>query len=324
MNTKRIYELIFIFLCLLFLSLSPFPIKKTENLQSNIERENIKIASYETLIPEWNVTWGKKNQEEGINLELDSSGNIYVAGFTNFSLSKKQDILLIKYNTEGEEQWNFTWGGNGDDVCNDIGIDSNDNIYLAGSTDSSGIGNLDQVLLKVNPSGDLKWERIFGNSKFESYSSIAIDSSDNIFVVGMVTNSGMFGDETDMILDRYDQSGNKNGLVIWGYSGNDYFTGIALDFENKIWIIGHNERSDEILLLRFSKQGNFEKFFHWGFYEDGIPTDISIDSSNTSSTQTPASRKILIISSFPKSAASVNPYPWIIGSEFLSSNFSWL
>ena len=280
MKAKKVWFLLFLFT--LFICLNFFGNQKIKQDLLNNERvQLIETSSNGNHIdPEWIELWGKDKQDEGHCIELDSSGNIYVAGFTNFSSSKKQDMLLIKYNSAGEELWNFTWGGNGDDVCNDIGIDSINNIYLAGSTNSYGGGGMDAVLLKINSSGDLEWYRTFGGSKYESYSSIAIDSSGDIWVVGMVTITSMLGDETNIKIDRYDDLGNRDSITNWGMLGNDYCTSIALDSNDEIWVVGYNERSDEILLLKFNKQGSNQKFFHWGFYNDGIPTDIAIDSSD--------------------------------------------
>jgi len=277
MKAKRFCYLLFLLILFVFLNF----LGNRELRQELRNTELIQTSSNGNYIdPEWIEFWGKDKQDEGHCIEIDSYGNIYVAGFTNSSSIKKQDILLIKYNSAGEELWNFTWGGNGEDVCNDIGIDSTDNIYLAGSTNSYGGGGMDSLLLKVNSSGDIEWYRTFGGSKYESYSSIAIDSSGDIWVVGMVTNTGTLGDETNINIDRYDHLGNRDPKTIWGMLGNDYCTSVALDSNEEIWIVGYNERIDEILLLKFNKQGSNQKFFHWGFYDDGIPTDIAIDSSD--------------------------------------------
>ncbi len=277
-NLKSLNVIILIAIILIF-DFS-FILLRNSNLHRNLSNNEgilqIKIASDESqLEPEWFVTWGKDQQEEGRSIEIDSSGNIYIAGFTNSSINK-EDFLLIKYNDDGEEQWNFTWGGIGYDVCNDIAIDSSDNIYMVGVTNSYGAGGLDPVLLKVDSSGSLEWNLTDGNSRDDYYSSVVIDFSGNIWAVGINTNPA---DETNFILKRYDIEGTPGWGTSGSWSGNQYFTGMTLDPNGDIWIIGYNEKTNEILLYRYNTLGVWEKFFHWGFYDKGIPTSVVVDSS---------------------------------------------
>ena len=63
-------------------------------------------------------------------MDLDSANNIYIGGTTNVSGTK--DIILVKYNSLGEFQWNLTCKIPKDVCCNDIIIDTLDNIYILG------------------------------------------------------------------------------------------------------------------------------------------------------------------------------------------------
>jgi len=56
------------------------------------------------------------------------------------------DIVLVKWNTAGNQLWNSTWGGVGNDYGNAIwGIETH--LYICGSSGSFSAGSLDMVLL---------------------------------------------------------------------------------------------------------------------------------------------------------------------------------
>lgn len=105
------YSRYIFFIVLLFLATFQNPCLLNE-LNHQQESINLDFSSSINLIqPEWIELWGTDKQDKGQCIELDLSGNVYVAGFTNFSSTNKEDILLIKYNNLGQELWNFTWGG---------------------------------------------------------------------------------------------------------------------------------------------------------------------------------------------------------------------
>lgn len=101
----------------------------------------------------------------------DSSGNVYCSGHTTGSLGENNggsdDAFIMKLNSSGELQWITQLGaitdGGGDtsqyDRCNDIAVDSQDNIYCACQTrsnlgETTG-GNIDACIIKLNSNGDV-------------------------------------------------------------------------------------------------------------------------------------------------------------------------
>jgi len=72
----------------------------------------------------WNVTWGRATLDEGLGVAL-TGGGVYVVGSTYSSEGSGADVTLVKYaraqegwdaflaryDTNGNEIWNTTWGG---------------------------------------------------------------------------------------------------------------------------------------------------------------------------------------------------------------------
>ncbi len=82
-------------------------------------------------------------------IKLDISGNIYLGGYTSSvnaiatsnshqsTLGGSNDVFLAKFNGSGVRQWSTYFGGSGSDILGTIETDSNDVVYIAGSTNSA-------------------------------------------------------------------------------------------------------------------------------------------------------------------------------------------
>lgn len=161
-------------------------------------------------ILQWDTTWGGSGFEDAHSIELDSSGNIFVSGETSSFGAGGYDISLVKFNGSGDLQWNTTWGGSGSEGGWDLlALDSLDNIYLGGGTDSFGPGLNAGAVVKFNNSGHLQWNTTWGGAGENGFSGIVIDSSDNIYVAGFTDSFG-FG-MNDVVLVKYRGSTTGNG-----------------------------------------------------------------------------------------------------------------
>ena len=135
-------------------------------------------------VEQWNRTWDGGGLEGGFSIKTDSTDNIYISGVTNSSGAGGNDMVLIKYNNLGVEQWNKTWGGSDYESGHEIALDSSDNIYLVGITKSFGAGDFDMALVKYNSDGVMQYNMTWGESDYDSGEAIVLDSSGNIYLLG--------------------------------------------------------------------------------------------------------------------------------------------
>ncbi|MFX1239254.1 MAG: SBBP repeat-containing protein, partial [Promethearchaeota archaeon] len=63
-----------------------------------------------------------------------------------------------------ELNWYCTWGGNLYDEAHGVAVDSSDNIYIAGLTNS--FGAMDAVLVKYDSSGMQQWNRTWNGGGY--------------------------------------------------------------------------------------------------------------------------------------------------------------
>lgn len=129
--------------------------------------------------------------DAGYGIKLDNAGNVYVAGQSQ-GLGTGSDIVLIKYNVDGAEQWVTRFDGptSGYDTPSDevggkcMAMDSAANIYIGGTTRNITTYN-DYVTIMYDSSGVLKWSAFYDGVDTIDYAlAIAADNAGNVCITG--------------------------------------------------------------------------------------------------------------------------------------------
>jgi hypothetical protein len=154
------------------------------------------------------------NVDRATLMTKDSQGNIYIAGsFTAGWINKA--VGIAKYDNMGNLLWlkklDFSAGYNNSDEPLSITCDIQDNLIVAGYTTNT---NRDFLLLKLNPLGNLIWQKIFngtGNNS-DQFNSVITDAASNIYAAGLSVRN--FGGTNNLYVHqiyKYD----ANGTELW-------------------------------------------------------------------------------------------------------------
>ncbi len=206
----------------------------------------------------------------------NSSGDVFVTGlsessFNSISVTGGKDLFLTKYNTSGTHQWSKLLGSTSDDVGNEIVMDSSGNLYITGYTEGtldggSTSGERDLLITKYDSSGNKSWAVQVGNTRSEGR-SIALDSSNNVYVAGYAYgdfdgNSNIGG--SDVVIVKYNSSGVKQWAYQYGTTSDDFGEGIAVDSTGNLYVTGTtsgnfygnvNAGSSDIFLMKLNSNG---------------------------------------------------------------------
>jgi hypothetical protein len=225
--------------------------------------QNINLASLPSF--GWNHTVFINNgTDEGRDLVLDPSGNVFVTGKIYNSSKNASDVILLKYNSDGDVEWNKTWGGSSDDEGHSIDIDSSNNLYIAGWTKSFGVnGTHDVCLLKFNSNGILAWNKTWGNNETDTGIGIVV-SSNSVYVVGFTK----INNRSDAVILKYDTSGNLEWERTWGESQVDCAYDVGVDSSGDIYVTGYTESFGAIVrdlfLAKYASNGTSLFNTTWG------------------------------------------------------------
>ena len=199
-----------------------------------------KIAPNGSL--QWENTYGGLGSEKASNIVATNDGGYVVAGnstsstgdlTTNHGLN---DCWIFKIDAQGIIQWQKSHGGSGNDYAYSIKNTSDGGFIVSGDTYSfngdvtGNHGNNDFWVLKLNPSGDLQWQKTLGGYSSDMPFDI-IQANDGGYTVvgktfsmdGDITNSN--GGNAAWIV-KLDSGGILQWQKTFGGSADDHFTSV--------------------------------------------------------------------------------------------------
>jgi len=172
------------------------------------------------------------NQADVLNsVDIDSSGNIYVCGSTNSQGQGSYDILLSKYNSSGVLQWQKTIGSSlfEGSTNTPIKVDSSGNIYCGGTT-TTGVSTLSGLVLQLNNSGVIQWQRTQSWATGSTYiRDIVLDGGTGVYCAGTTSNATYGG--TDTVIMKYNTGGALQWQRIMGVPSNSNQLTYACDVD---------------------------------------------------------------------------------------------
>jgi len=190
--------------------------------------------------------------------------------------------FLTKFDNAGNQLWNYSWGTNQGEWGGKVAVDSSDYIYYIGSTWGHGGPSANVGLVKFSSAGVIQWERYWGPGGYDSPADLAIDSSDNIYIVAASDTRGLGG--RDAALIKYNSAGTLQWDTAWGSTGYDQPRGIALDNLGNIYITGMTDSFGvgdyDIFVAKYNGVPNQLWNFTWGGINSDIARDLVLDTSN--------------------------------------------
>jgi len=219
-----------------------------------------------------NVIWargtaGKNANTSGNDIQTDAEGNFYVTGYFADTLvlgsialisdQSSTDAFVAKFDSSGNVIWAESLGGLGSSWGNGIGVDQNNNVYIAGefygsltlgsfTLTNTDLSAQDIFVAKYDDQGNVLWAKSAGGSWVDEVTSLSADPNGNVYITGQFRSPTItFGPTTlvntngssDIFIARY----NRDGILKWakraGGAKYDYGADVSSD-DNYVYVTG--------------------------------------------------------------------------------------
>lgn len=225
--------------------------KKTDDNQGDLDYWLWKMD--EKGDPEWQKSYGGSGTDLLKSIILTNDGGYALAGSSNSARGgdKKEasfggdDFWIIKLDARGNEQWQRTLGGKGQEQLHSIKQTTDGGYIIGGASGSDAIpaeqsvpnrqyaknqhsfGNLDYWIVKLDRKGEIEWQSSFGGRFADIVRSIE-QTGDGGYIVGGYSNSPESGNKTeknyglgDYWVIKLDKDGKQEWQKVYGGEGDD-------------------------------------------------------------------------------------------------------
>lgn len=220
----------------------------------------------------WQYTMGGPNIDNIQSIAQAPDGGYLICGYTESYGAGEYDMWLIKLTSQGEIQWQKSYGGAGTEYCKSVETTSDDNYIVAGYTASWGKGADDIFVMKLDPSGNILWQRAIGTNNVESTYTIHPASDGGYLIAGHI-HLLQLKDQLLLWALKLDSEGQMLWQNVYGISGFSHTTASIEASAGGHLIAAYSDMGGaggyDILLIRINDDGILE----WSNYYGGSGDD---------------------------------------------------
>jgi hypothetical protein len=214
---------------------------------------------------DWQKSMGGSGQDMLQHVLLTNDGGFLLAGYTESDegLDKKDktrgesDFWIIKLNAKGNEEWQKTYGGLGQDELKGIVRTKDGGFVLGGSSSSErsaekvsdNYGGLDYWVIKIDSKGEFVWQNTFGGIYTDDLRSL-LATKDGGYLLGGNSNSPYGGNKTEKNVGQFDywivkidEKGQLQWQKTFGGTGDDELVALC-ETNDGNYILGGNSNSE--------------------------------------------------------------------------------
>ncbi|MES2287203.1 MAG: hypothetical protein V4547_16045 [Bacteroidota bacterium] len=180
--------------------------------------------------------WAKRiggNKNENIKNMLFIDNDLFVIGATTSFGEGKADAYLARLTVKGEVKWFKTYGGTGHENMTSI-LKANENeLLIAGETQSFGNGIYDALIIATDKNGEITASETFGQDKHVEMGAVAIKDN-KIFITGFsFTSTTQKSTQAYLLSYNFNDKNKKCFFKTAQIIAKNHTSGIAIKELNK-------------------------------------------------------------------------------------------
>jgi len=200
----------------------------------------------------YKYSWDSSKAAEGAHTitaeAMDKSGNLATKSVTTI-MDKIKDV-----------SWQKMFGDGGNDIANSVQQTKDGGYIIAGWTWSFGSGEKDAHILKLNPKGEIEWQKTFGEGAVDAANSIQQTTDGGYIVAGGTSSFGSRG--TDVYILKLNSKGQLEWQKTFGGKYDDVAESIQQTKDGGYIIAGRTESSGsggvDVYILKLNSKGQLE------------------------------------------------------------------
>ncbi len=175
----------------------------------------------------WTRTYGGTNIDIGHAVQQTSDQGFIMTGYTrSFGTASGRNVWLLKTDSQGNEQWSKTFGGNSDDEGTSVRQTQDGGYIITGYTASFGSGLKDVYIIKTDSLGNEQWFRFFGGANDEEGYSVR-ELPGGGYIIAAATSSSTMGSR-DGFLIKLTSTGSAVWTRLYGGLSTDGFRSVEV------------------------------------------------------------------------------------------------
>ena len=234
---------------------------------------------------QWQKTFGGIYSEYARSVRQTSDGGYIIAGGISPYTTHDPDIYLIKTDSNGNSQWQKTFGGidKGEYVFS-VQQTTDGGYIMAGYTDPPDTAvKADVYLIKTDPNGNSQWQKTFGGNDSDVGLS-AQQTADGGYIIAGYTGSYETGGQ-DVYVIKTDPNGNSQWQKTFGGSDEDIALSVQLTSDGGYIIAGQTGVSyyppnySDVYLIKTDPNGNsqWQKTVRGSSWDVGLSVQQTFD-----------------------------------------------
>jgi uncharacterized delta-60 repeat protein len=207
--------------------------------------------------------YGGPKYDRATDLAPAADGGYVLAGMTESFGAGKRDILLLKVDGNGIEQWRRIYGEPGNDAALYIESTADTGFVIAGGTE--GAKEDSQILvMKIDAEGRETWRRGVGEpDKDDVNHGLALLPDGRIVVTGY--SKSWNARDNDVLVALLSPAGEVERIDMIGGADDDRPITLKADSHGNVWIVGYTKSAGaggwDILVLAYAPMNGFRDVF---------------------------------------------------------------
>ena len=209
---------------------------------------------------EWIQSYGSNDNEYGESGQKTSDGGYIVVGQTDSNSQEYNDVLLIKVDFNGNQEWIKTFSFGSDDNGYSVQQTVDGGYILTGN-----VWNQGTFLLKTDSNGNEEWSHMFNEDEYGEIGNSVLQTLDGGYMI--IGNSGSFSNPY-MFLIKTNSNGdeewvkyfgiddNELGLFLFDYSIQQTLDGGYIVLTTRDTTGGLGNYGQDVYLLKLDSRGN--------------------------------------------------------------------